>query len=363
MREIIPTAESLGPGRPAPAQRHWCLWALLGAILVLLGAGVYYLWQNRQNWRERETALRLAEADLFDEAEPVLRRAWQLYPHDWQVARALAVGYIRSDREAKAEPCVSRWCALRPDAVEPFRLRFALYQDLQRPEQAIADGLRVLELDPANADVCRDVVRLLWQCGRCAEVENVLGRCLAENPDHPGLLYLRAELYKSGGVNAQAGAAVDDLLRRHPGFADGIVLKAALLSDAGQPGEAIDLLRGVLARSPEMQTARYHLGVALTRAGKVDEAEREMLVLRRYRNAEQLVKDSKGLPLDLELRVRAAESLIDVRLDDQALTMLRSALATNPRLASAHRLLADYYERHGQTQAAAEHRRQADPTP
>jgi tetratricopeptide (TPR) repeat protein len=361
MKEIVSAPEA---GRTALApRRRWRLRVGIALAALLLGAGGFLFWRNAQHWREREAALRLAEAGSFAEAEPLLVRAWQRYPRDWQVAKALALGYLTADKAAEAEPCVSRWCALQPRSAEPFKLRFELYQHLKRPEDAAADGLRVLELEPDNIRVCHHVVQLLWKSGRLAEMDDVFRRCLAENPDHPGLLYLHAEIHQLRGDNAQARAAVEDLLRLHPGHTNGIVFKAALLSDDGQTDEAITLLRGVLARSPESQTARYHLGVALTRAGKPEEARREMEQLQRYRDAEQLAKDSNGRPRDLELRVRAARALLDVGLGDQALELLRSAVADDPRLVAAHRLLADYYERHGQPAAAAEHRRLAGQTP
>jgi predicted Zn-dependent protease len=347
---------------PVPALRR--RWRLLagGASMALLLAGAVVLWRNAQQWRERETALRLAEVGKFAAAEPLLRRAWDHYPRDWQVAKALALGYLEKDEPTAAAPCLTRWCDLQPGETAPFRLRFEIRLHLQQRDGALEDGLRVLEREPENVPICRRVIQFLARSDRFAEVDAVYQRCLRENPEHPDLMYLQVEIHQVRGEDDKAREAVEALLRRHPGHPHGTVLKAALCSDAGKSDEAIALLRPLVARHPKLQSARYHLALALMRVGKADDAGREMDELRRHRDAELLANDSMGQPYNRELRLRAAQALLDVGQDEQALELLQAALADAPDLAPAHRLLADYYDRRGQPRVAAGHRRRAGPS-
>ena len=85
-------------------------WAVVLSIMALSALGGSLAWRWVQDG-ERQEALRLAERGDFSNAEPLLKRVAERHPSDTQVARALALGYLSTDRLAEAETYFGRWCA------------------------------------------------------------------------------------------------------------------------------------------------------------------------------------------------------------------------------------------------------------
>ena len=60
------------------------------------------------------------------------------------------------------------------------------------------------------------------------------------------------------------------------------------------------------------------------------------------------------------VKLQQAETLFTAGKDEEALRLVAALLEKDPSLAPAHALLASYYEKKGQSERAAEHRRQAE---
>lgn len=134
---------------------------------------------------------------------------------------------------------------------------------------------------------------------------------------------------------------------------------AAIYFRSGRRDEAIDLLRRAAAAQPDVWNFHLNLSIALATAGDLDAAlpyarraveqndnhsSREelctlLLTLRRAESAacyEVLVKDPEADSFD---RVGYGGSLVLAGRATEAETVLRDALATQPRFAAAHNLL------------------------
>ena len=61
----------------------------------------------------------------------------------------------------------------------------------------------------------------------------------------------------------------------------------------------------------------------------------------------------------LTVRVRRAEMFFVLGQPEQALSLLEAVLREDPKYTAAHSLLASYYEKQGDKEKAAEHRRRA----
>jgi Tfp pilus assembly protein PilF len=77
----------------------------------------------------------------------------------------------------------------------------------------------------------------------------------------------------------------------------------------------------------------------------------------------ELARDLGEGPISVSARVRLAEELINAGQSEQGIRILERLLDQNPSYAAAHRVLADYYEKQGQSERAARHRRQQGSTP
>lgn len=343
-------------------KRRLALVAVVLAAALLAGRWLYARVQ-------RHEALRLADAGRFAEAEPLLRKALARDAGDAEVLAALALGSLAASEAGAAEEYLSRWCELRPDEARPHRLRMDLRHRTARAErgaagrlrrmgEALADGRRVLELEPGNDEVRREVVWLLLQVGQFDEAARDCRRCLERAPDDPWLLYLLARACHARGDGAEAEAHLDRALRAGPHFSEAVpetlVLRAALHREAGRPERAVPLLRQALtlARCPRKECL-YQLGLALAAAGQPE--ARRALAEAQLLGLEDALADQ--LPNTAAVRVQVAEAMLGAGRPEEARSLLESVLAEEPDFVPAHRVLADYFEQKGQPERAAEHRR------
>jgi predicted Zn-dependent protease len=341
------------------------------ALLVLLGtvAGGIQGYRLVSQRLERRHALQWAEQGQFSDAEPILRRTLERQAEDVAVLQALARGLLSSDKWRDAEPYLSRWCALRPDDTEPFKLRMDLHHRRGRAEPtaankqrilelALQDGQRVLEIEPHQDDVRQEVAWLCLSVGRYDDAERHCRRCLEQQPDYPWLLYLLAEIRHAQGDRTEAAALLDRVVPHHPGFTRGLFLRAVLYYESDQAEKAVPLLRRVLELDKDRQIeGRYHLSLALARIGRTEEAQ-HVLAEMRWLQLGKMGADQ--LPDSPAVQVQIAESMLGVGKADEALRVLDKVLKEDPANRGAHRLLAEYYEKQGQASKAAQHRCRAE---
>jgi predicted Zn-dependent protease len=223
--------------------------------------------------------------------------------------------------------------------------------------------------------------------GRFDEADQLCRRCLRRKPGDPWLTYLLARIGHARGAAGEAPALLDDLVARYPDFGRALLLRGELHNEAGEPELAIPLLQRVVALDydrlreaarykkagkpdqaihllrqvsslDEGREARYQLSLALARAGQAEEARRAMTELQKD-NLDRLLTgvhnpDTRGVKLG------RAEALLAAGQDEEGLRLLAALLEQDPGFAPAHAVLASYYERRGQPERAAEHRRRAD---
>jgi tetratricopeptide (TPR) repeat protein len=342
---------------------------VLLAVAVLAAAAAAVLgWRWQQASARRDEGLRLARAGHFADAAPLLRQAFDRDRDDAEVVTALAEGAWRAG-DPDAEEYLTRWCELRPREVKPYRMRmdlrhrtalgkWAAADKLRVMEGAVDDGRRVLELDPGNDEVRRELAGLLVQVGRFDEAEAACRASLARAPGDPRLLYLLARTLHPQGKRAEAEAVLDPVVRAYPNYGDALLLRAILYREADQPDKAVPLLLQARAlSSPPPKDCLYHLGLALAATGQEEEAKRVMAELDR-RTLEDAVRDN--IPETPAMRVHIAEAMLGAGQAEEARAKLEAVLAETPDYAPAHRVLALYYEQKGRPEKAAEHRRKSE---
>jgi tetratricopeptide (TPR) repeat protein len=346
------------------------------AFLALGAAALGSFWLRFQAQRDRTEGLRIAQLGRFAEAETLLRRALERKPEDWDVVKALALGYLAANQSSDAETFLGRMSELRPNDAWPFKRRMQLRHrraraaaaatDRQRlMAEALIDGQSALELDPRDEALTQEVVWLLMQVGRLEEADKLCRDCRQGKPDDPWLIYLMARIDYERGIPAEARELLDGLLRQSPGlmrdprFAPALLVRAMLYNEAGEPDKAVPLLRQVLSLDrTNSKEARYQLGLALGRLGQNEEAQRIMAGLQKD-NLDWLLADAHN-PEAPGVKLQQAEALFAAGKEEEALRLITALLEKDPSLAPAHALLASYYEKKGQPERAAKHRRQAE---
>jgi predicted Zn-dependent protease len=362
---------------PTVARASRLRFVLVAAALLALCAGVlgFVAWRRHLSF-DRRQGLELASQERFTEAEPYLERARQRRPDDADVIKALALGQLAQKRSGDAEASLTRWCELRPNDPEPFRRRMELRVSLRQFPLALQDGQHLLELEPDNIQIGRQVAPMLLIVGRLNEAEREGRRWLRKDPENPDLLYLVADACHQQGKIAESEAALEPLLRQQPNAPSPLFLRAQLHDEADQPDKAIPLLRRLLELNMppwEQLAARYELSLALARTGKQEEARRVMADVQWHQAIDLWNRPNHPKIGGLVLRV--AEAMLGIGKTEEAVQLLERVLQEEPscgpeavrlleqaagrKSAAAHRVLAAYYEKQGQNERAAEHRKQA----
>ena len=354
------TSPAVSAARPsAPRWRRWAAAATLG-VLALAGA---FGWRWHQDRQERDEALRLAAGGEFAAAQPRLQRLHGRHPDDAAVLRALALGHLRARHFDEAETYLGRWCALQPGLAEPFRLRLDLAMRQQKIEAALADAARVLELEPDDRDTRKLLAQLLLLDCRYAQAEQETLRCLRAEPNNVRLWYFLAKSYRGLGQTARAVRWADRVVAAGLDFPPGLQLRADLHLDAGEVEPAIRLLRKASTKpGPEGLAMLYPLSLALERAGRHDESQ-QVLAEMLWRQALALWSEDEHRDDNVGLQERVVEALLAAGKGDEAVRFLKDILRRGHNVAGTHQLLAVCYDKLGQPERAAEHRRQAGPRP
>jgi predicted Zn-dependent protease len=343
---------------PAPRLRRW---GAAAAVLGVLALGGILGWRWFQDRDERREALQLAGEGRFDAVQPLLRSVFERHPEDVAVVRALALGHLDARQFDEAQTFLDRWCELRPEDSEPYRRRLDLWMKQQKVQQAVADAGSILRLEPNDFQTRQLLVQLLLLDGRFEQAEKEGLRCFKAQPNNVDLWYLLASIYHGQRRDAEAADLVDRLLRVKPDSTAGLRLRAELYLDAGQPDPAIRLLKeAAAAPGPEGLSALYQLSLTLSRAGR-DEEGKKVLVEMQWRQALDLWSTDEHRDDNSGLQARVVEAMLAAGKADEAVRFLTDILGRKPDASGAHRLLADCYEKMGQPERAAEHRRRARP--
>jgi predicted Zn-dependent protease len=357
----VTRANRLAPAKPVPRRRQrapFWLW-LAGAAILLAAVGGFLGWRQEQ-WRAtRADALRLAKQNQFAEAEPLLQVVLSRKPDDVEVLRALAMSRLSARKPEEAESYLARWIDLRPNDTEPLNQRMYLWASWHRLPEAIEDARHLLQLDPNLLVIRQALADWLAGVGHYDEAEREYLLGLEQQPGDPTLLFGLAQVCHRKGDAARAASLTDEVLHKAPLNRMAMLLRAILYVEDNQPEKAISLLREVLAATNEPnQVARYYLSLALAQTGQAEEAQKVQAEM--TAEEDRRIWAGRGHEPNPGLLLRSAESLQAVGKSEEAMRLVDMVLEQDPDSPAAHRLLADYYEKHGQTAKAAEHKRRAD---
>jgi predicted Zn-dependent protease len=353
--------------RQAPS--HARLWStgrgpsLWGRRLLALAAPallvvIALVWIQFRQRRERDDALHQASAGKFADVEQRLRHTLDRNPADADAARALALGTLALDRLGESETYFERWRLARPNDPQPYRERMQLWARLERAPAALEDGLRVLELDPADGAMRKQVVGLFLQTGRLADSEKECRRQLDHNPADGDWRYYLAATYQGQGRLADAAQAIRPLVNEHTSSAAILLLAGMIALETGRAEDATQLLRRCLVADPDRpQRALYYLSLALEQTGRPTDAERARAEWQWWQTSATNRRHGQSGTAGLQICV--AQAHIGLGQFNEAAALLERVVSQNPHCSAASMLLAMCYEKTGQHERAALCRRRA----
>jgi tetratricopeptide (TPR) repeat protein len=285
---------------------------------------------------------------------------------EYYILEALSQGLTKQYRLDDALTHLNRMLTLQPDCAYALRGRAWIYSQKQQYDAAEADYRRVLELDPDDTGSHLGLAHILLDVRHAnREAADQYERLWAIRKDATVARGL-ARSWRNSGRQDEARRLLDEWLKANPADVVALTERGLLALDDGATQQAVALLRQAAARAPYLIEAHYGLYLGLTRLGK--KAEAVACQARLDEAKQQSKKDREALavlsgqmrkaPDDADLRCQFAEIMLR-QGDEEGLRWLHFNLRQHPDHRPSHLALADYYDRNGQTNLAAEHRRQA----
>jgi tetratricopeptide (TPR) repeat protein len=308
--------------------------------------------------------LRCQQGEVDELAPTLFALVHDNHPQAAAILETLASVYIRQTRYLEALICLDGWLERAPDSIRALDWRGWVDNQLDHREQSIRDYERLLERQPARADIRLRLAQVLIESARHAEAAPHLERLLGELPDNPDVPAALAPCRVVQARPEEARALLDAVLKDHPDHFDALLQQGRLELTLGHAAEAEPWLRKALHVKPHDTEARYSLYRSLQ--GQPDrqaEAERERARWeqegkKQKRLTTLLRKDLAAQPNDVELAREAGELLLQQGEEQRGLFWLYRALSLNPRHVPSRRALLAYYERTNNTSKAAEQRQQ-----
>lgn len=334
-------------------------------VVLLATAGVVVagtVWISGAPRRQRNAAVLDARSGRFGAAEPNLVRWLEQHPDDPEVLEAIARGRIVDRRDTDAESPLNRLVDIKPSDLAIRRLRFELNRRQKYRELAFADGAFLLEKRPEDPELKHAVMQLAFSTGHFDVAMKLCDELLQEAPRSRELRTFLAEINRSLGNEQAAERGLDELVREDPDAFGPKLSRGILLDSMGRTDEAIPLLRDVFERDPSRRrTSGYQLGLALSKVGKSEDAEKVMREVQRLQDAEVFRDALLNRPDDLDLRLRLAKTLLRDGHTDEGIKLIESILTSMPAHQAANQALAEHYEKQGNHAAAARHRKKLNP--
>jgi putative PEP-CTERM system TPR-repeat lipoprotein len=223
----------------------------------------------------------------------------------------------------------------------------------------------------ANAELLTSLANAYGAVGNADAAQQALNKALAADPQNVAALLLQARQMVVRGDADAAVKQVDALLQREPKNADAWRFKADVMQFAKRhPDEALAAYRKVIELQPNDPRGYFGSVGLLTRQGKLEDAEKDMVLLRKVapRHPESIYLDTQlsFVKRDLDKARQQVQELLKVapgnprtqeiaggiELQRNALVTaeehLTKALQAEPRLTMARRWLVTTYLRSGQ---------------
>jgi type IV pilus assembly protein PilF len=265
-------------------------------------------------------------------------------------------------RFGPAFACISRWIEAEPDSAEPIRWRAAVLERLNDNEGAMKDYRRALELDPDLTSVRLRLAEMLLERSDPDEALVHLEPLQRQYPDRPDIQARMGQCRFLQNHLEEARHLLESAVDKLPDDSVLLLTLARLEHQDGHPVEAEKWARRALKVDPTDAEAEFTLAASLQAQDRWDEAK---AALEQFRNDTALLKRvAYVLQQDAENPSADPVAFAEVGAvflpsnEQVGIYWLNRALQRDPGCQAAHKALAEHYERKGDLDKAAFHRRQ-----
>jgi tetratricopeptide (TPR) repeat protein len=312
-----------------------------------------------------ERAMLRAQNGDLDKVEDYLRhQVEQEHPDTIFILDALTRGYVRVYRFNLAQVCLKLWLERQPESTQALLHRAQMWVLLHNFQDAAEDFRHVLEKDGTCTEARLGLASTLLELAQPEDALEQLEELRRQQPDNPDVLVRLASCQNALSRHADAAAILDAVLASHPDHAAALQARAQVALQQGDAEAAEKWTRQALASNPYDYQVNFLLYQCLQQGGKHDEAREQNAKVERIkasilRMQELGMRQLQASPDDPALRYELGMLCLGLGKDEVGLGWLLSALQKAPDYKPAHAALAQYYERKGDSEQAANHRQKA----
>lgn len=318
--------------------------------------------ESRDEAQIESLLLRIQMGD-DEAADPLFALVEQGHPDSPAILDTISMSYMKRLRYQAANACLSKWIELCPDQPVAYERRGWVYENTAARALARLDYLKALDLDPSLVQVRLRLVELFLEEKKVPEVAPHLEYLARQAPERVEVKARLGMLRFLEGRSQEARQLLEGVeLRVAASDVAPVVYLARLDVQEGKGVEAERRLRRVIALDPTETEARFILVSALRLQGREAEAatvqEEQAKFNERNIRVTQLLRDRADRPdATPEEWFEIGALFQEMQMVSQSLYWFEKVLARDPQHQKAHRELMDYYERKGDPEQAANHRR------
>jgi tetratricopeptide (TPR) repeat protein len=286
--------------------------------------------------------------------------------HRELILEALAAGQLSTFRIDLAKTTLDAWLKEQHDDARPYYWRGVAQEQMAgyMEDAAIADYRRAVELDPGYDEARQRLGKLLLKKKFVDEARTHYEELVRRRPDSTEALVGLARARLAQGETDAGQDLLDRALKIDPNNVDGLRERGMLAYSAGRAEEALPLLRKACELDPQEPYSNNALMECLFKLGREKEAHEQKAKYDRLAERQARVLKLKG---ELQQRPHDAKLLHELgalhleagRADYEqtGLWFLQQALRAEPGRPETLKVLADYFDRKGRPEIAAQLRR------
>ena len=312
---------------------------------------------------ELEFLLMRVQTGEADEVAPLLLNLVEHdHPETPLILETLARAYMYNLHYRSAYGVLNRWIEAEPEAAQPLFLRGWVLERMNNRTGAMEDYKRALELKPDMVPAGLRVAELYLEKSSPLEAQVYLERLHKEFPDRADVKARLGQCRLLQGRTVEARPLLEAAVETMSDDSVLLITLARLELNQRKPAQAETWLRRVLKADPSDSEAQYLLFNSLQLQDRPEEASATLAEHQKNKDllneTNKLLQDEADHPsVGPAIPSKAGTLLLSLGEERLGMHWLHQALERDPGHRPTHKVLAEYYEKKGDKEKAAAHRR------
>ena len=231
----------------------------------------------------------LALSDLFTErysdAFSALEPLWTEMSSNIMYLYVFSMAANKSGEKETEEKALARLVDIGGDRPEFHLLLGKAYLNRRETQKAVAELERAASLNPNLPFVHLNLGIAYMRTGETNRAEEEFRTDIQIEPDVPDTYELQGEYYLRAANNVEAEKCFHEALKRNAGMVEAQIGLAKAYFGEGQYKQALASIDEALRRGSNAQSAHYLRGKILTKLGRREEGQKEMVMASRMGDA------------------------------------------------------------------------------